>query len=68
MNYTIVEEGNYFHQNHNDSISDKTSDKTSDKGNEWGFFVILDEPVYLNPIKFNKSQKYSYCIPPKKME
>jgi len=71
MNYRIVEEGNYYHQNQNDwesdKMSDKMSDKTSDRGNDWGFFVVLDEEP-IHPLKFNKSHKYSYCIPPKKME
>lgn len=56
MNYTIVEEGNYFHQNHNDI--------ENEQGNEWGFFVVLDEPVYLNPIKFKYPKKYfHFSIP-----
>jgi hypothetical protein len=52
MNYTIVEEGNYYHKNQND------------KENDWGFFVELDDPIYLNPIKFKYPKKYfHFSIP-----
>ena len=52
MNYTIVEEGNYFHPNKNDIE------------NDWGFFVELDDPVYLNPVKFKYPKKYfHFSIP-----
>lgn len=53
MNYTIVEEGNNYHSNQNDIE------------NDWGFFVELDNPVYLNPIKFKYPKKYFHFPIPK---
>lgn len=50
MNYKVIEEGSYF-QNQNDW------------GNGWGFFVELDQPTFVNPIKFKNPKKYSHSYP-----
>jgi hypothetical protein len=54
MNYTVIEEGNYF-QNQNDW------------GNGWGFFVELEEHP-INPIKFKYPKKYYHSPIPQTME